>query len=344
MNVTLTPDGVLVDTACSSATEFGVLWPLLVFDGQSVMNTTVSGLVAATAFPPISGSPVVVQADRAAASGSVEIAYDQDNYRGPRFATFGPDGGTLEWVRINGGDGGAAAIGFRYALGGDAARSAQLKINSVAQPNPIFLSTGDWASRHQLYLPVILAPGGENTIRLEFSGPVCPNIDDIRVFPVVSATPEPDQQNFIAIKNTHEVDATDAIVRGGGYGDLQPVRVTDSKRGPIETFVYPRSAGDPSAEMVRASFVRDGQNFASVLGRVNRTQYIGRTSAGGEGRAIDLDGDGIDEVTFDKSCSFILQLCNGRVVSVEADRPVAAIITGRHVDLAPFTPTPVGTK
>jgi hypothetical protein len=112
----------------------------------------------------------------------------------------------------------------------------------------------------------------------------------------------------------------------------------------VETFVYPRSAGDPTGENVLASFVRDGDDFASLLGRVQGKLYIGRTSAGGEGHAIDLDNDGIDDVTFDVTCSFILQLSDGRVTAVEADRSVRANIAGRQLELTPFTPMTIGSN
>src|SRR5262249_6961577 len=129
-----------------------------------------------------------------------------------------------------------------------------------------------------------------------------------------------------------------------GYGDLRPIRVTDAGGSRVETFVYPRGAGDPSGESVRASFVRAGQDFASLLGRVKGHLYVGRTSAGGEGDAIDLDNDGTDDVTFDRTCAFILQLSDGRVTAVEADRPVGANLAGRRLELAAFTPVAIGRE
>jgi hypothetical protein len=156
-------------------------------------------------------------------------------------------------------------------------------------------------------------------------------------YPVTAATPDPDQQSFIALKSTHHLDASSPAVRGG-YGDLCPVRVTDSADGPIETFVYPRSAGEPSGESVRASFVRDGKDFSSVLGRVRGTLYVGRTSAGGDGDGIDLKNDGKKDVVFDKKCNFILQLKNGGVQGIETDRRVTATLGTRKLELAPYTP------
>ena len=43
-------------------------------------------------------------------------------------------------------------------------------------------------------------------------------------------------------------------------------------------------------------------------------------------------------MTFDQNCAFIVQLQNGRVTAIEADRPVKAIIAGEEINLAAFTP------
>lgn len=320
MHVTLTPDGALVDTARTSGTEpFGVLWPLFEFDGRTVLNRNVAVSIASTAYPRAAGAAKVLPAKAATATG-----------------------GALEWSGVDGGDGGATTIGFRYALGVDKSsmRRAKLFVNGVAQPDLVFLSTvaeNDW---HPLYVPVTLARGAKNVIRIESAegqageGAI---VDELRVHPAVASAPEPDQQNFIALHATHQLDASSPAVRGG-YGDFRPIRVTDSRGGAVETFVYPRNAGDPEAESVRASFVRNGPDFSSVLGRVKGTLYVGRTAAGGEGKGIDLDNDGKDDVTFDQTCTFVLQLREGRAIAVEADRAVKAVIAGKEFQLAPFTP------
>ena len=270
------------------------------------------------------------------------IASNQPGYNGTGFARFPTRGAALEWSGLDGGDGGATAIGFRYALGLDkkATKRAKLTINGVVQPDLVFLSTGDWKFWHQLYVPVTLARGTNNSVRIESEDEGGEIMDELRVHPAVPSAPEPDQENFIALKSTHLLDASSPAVRTG-YGDLCPVRVTDSKGGRVETFVYPRSAGDPDAESVRASFVRKGQDFSSVLGRVKGTLYVGRTSAGGVGNGIDLDNAGKNDVTFDQTCAFILQLKNGRPIAMEADRSVTATIRGKQLKLAPFTPEPV---
>jgi hypothetical protein len=77
---------------------------------------------------------------------------------------------------------------------------------------------------------------------------------------------------------------------------------------------------------VQASFVSKSNGFATALGRVEGNLYVGSTSAGGEGDALDLDGDGKPDVQFDKVCKFVLQLDHGRVIAVEADRAVSVTI------------------
>jgi len=65
---------------------------------------------------------------------------------------------------------------------------------------------------------------------------------------------------------------------------------------------------------------------------------VGRTSAGGEGGAIDCDGDGHADATFDPPCRFILQLREGKIVTVEADRKTTAQIAGRSISLEAYVP------
>ncbi|MFZ0783893.1 MAG: hypothetical protein WAM86_22300, partial [Candidatus Sulfotelmatobacter sp.] len=197
--------------------------------------------------------------------------------------------------------------------------------------------TATWKFWHQLNVPVTLARGKTNTVRVECVDEGGEIVDELRIYPAVPSAAEPDQENFIALKATHRLDASRPAVRGG-YGDFRPLRVTDSQDGAVETFVYPRSVGDPDAESVRASFVRKGQDFSSVLGRVRGTFYVGRTSAGGVGDGIDLNNDGKKDVVFAQPCAFILQLQSGRVTVVETDRRTTATIGSRRLELVPYMP------
>ncbi len=148
-----------------------------------------------------------------------------------------------------------------------------------------------------------------------------------------------DQQNFIALHSSPTITATDST-RRSSYGDLRPVRMisgTDSNF----TFIYPRSAEDPSADSVRQSFTKSGDDFNSILGSVKGNIYIGRTSAGGIGANIDLDNDSIAEATFDTTTGFLMQLRVGEITKIETDRPVRAVIYGQPVVLEPYTPVDI---
>jgi hypothetical protein len=343
MHLTLTPDGALVDTARTSGTNaFGVVWPLFEFDGRNVLNTRVGNLIASTAYSRTDGAADVVQAEKASASGGADVASDQAGYDGEGFVRLPANGAAIEWNGLDGGDGGATSIGFRCALGleRNATRRAKLIVNGVPQADLVFLSTGEWKFWHELYAPVKLHRGTHNSIRIEADGDGGEIIDELRVYRALATGTEPDQENFVALKASHKLDASSDAVRGG-YGDFRPVQVTDSNGGTVETFIYPRSAGDPDAEKVRSSFVRRGQDFSSALGRVNGTLYVGRTSAGGEGRGIDLDNDGKDDVSFNANCAFIVQLKDGRPTMIEADRAVTATIRTKELKLEPFLPVPV---
>jgi hypothetical protein len=145
-----------------------------------------------------------------------------------------------------------------------------------------------------------------------------------------------DEQNFIALHQHPELMREETALRST-YGDLRPVRVIvpDAEN---RTFVYPRSAGDPAGEAVRTSFSTGQNGFQSVLGRVEGDVYIGRTSAGGIGRGIDLDADGKRDVEFDRSCGFLLQIRNGKVTAAETDSAVSGTIQGRRVTFQAHTP------
>jgi hypothetical protein len=340
--ITLTPDGALIDTARTTGAEpFGVIWPLFAFDGRTRLETEVAASVATTAYPEVRADvSATLPAESAAVAGGTVIEANHAGYRGSGFANLPPDGGTLTWTGVDGGPGGRALLDLRFAYGAGnsstATRTVTLTVNGVATPLT-FHTTGAFSDWHHLEVPVSLAPGAANTIRLASTGQDSANIDELRIRLPVTTPAGRDQQTFLALRGTHALDATAARVRTA-YGEVLPVRVTDPDGGAVETFVYPRSPGDPSAETVRASFERDGAGFTSALGRVRGDLYVGRSSAGGRGDAIDLDADGAPDVTFDTACDFVLQLAYGVVTAIEADRAVVARVAGRTLHLAPYTP------
>jgi hypothetical protein len=150
-----------------------------------------------------------------------------------------------------------------------------------------------------------------------------------------------DEQCFLAVgvgEQRGQLDATEESVQGT-YGWLKPVRATCGPRADkaVVTFVYPRNATDPAADVVRSEFRLSDDGFTcNPLARIRGNTYVGRTSAGGEGNAIDLDGDGKDDATFDAPCKFVLQLREGKIVAAEADRKVIATIAGKQITLERF--------
>jgi hypothetical protein len=147
-----------------------------------------------------------------------------------------------------------------------------------------------------------------------------------------------DRQNFVAIGSEPSV-IPEAPLRST-YGDLRPLRVV-TKDEVNRAFVYPSGAGDPAPDLVRKSFIVTANGFRSALGRVSGTIYVGRTSAGGVGKELDLDGDGKPDATFSQECGFLLQLDRGRVTAVETDRAVNAEIQGRRFAFRAHVPVNV---
>jgi hypothetical protein len=144
-----------------------------------------------------------------------------------------------------------------------------------------------------------------------------------------------DRQNFIAVDASAKLTETPGPIRGA-YGDLEALRL---ESGPVaRTFIYPQGRNDPDAKAILASFRHSGSGFRSLVGKVDGTLYIGRFAAGGFGKAIDLDGDGRDDLVFDAPCGFIVQLDHGRAAALETDRPSTAWLRGTKLLLEAYKP------
>ncbi|HET8550519.1 MAG TPA: hypothetical protein VFL57_21055 [Bryobacteraceae bacterium] len=162
---------------------------------------------------------------------------------------------------------------------------------------------------------------------------------DITFRPTAAATkysPGPDQQVFLAVAGSYRVQPDERSLRST-YGDLRPVRVVAAGAS-NHTFVYPRSDGEPSVEAVAADFAVRPRGYTSRLARVEGSLYIGRTSAGGYGGSLDLDGDGAADVSFSADCAFVLQLRDRRITAMETDREVIATARGRQYPMRPYRP------
>ena len=146
----------------------------------------------------------------------------------------------------------------------------------------------------------------------------------------------PDRQNFISVGSAAPEMTEEPLLRST-FGDLRPLRIMtgeDTNR----TFVYPSSTGDPTAGSVRGSLQLTTDGFRSVLGRVYGTLYVGRTSAGGVGSEIDLDGDGKPDARFSRPCGFVMQVRATEVIAIETDRSVTAEVQGHRMVLKAHSP------
>lgn len=144
-----------------------------------------------------------------------------------------------------------------------------------------------------------------------------------------------DEQNFIVISRNPTFTKGESV--RSTYGWLQPVRVT-TEENTIHTLVYPRNAEEPHATSVSESFQLTSSGFTSNLGHVDGTIYVGRTSAGGVGQGVDLNHDGNNEVTFEKTCGFIVQLDGTNITAVETDRDVIGHIQGKEISFQAYMP------
>jgi len=151
-----------------------------------------------------------------------------------------------------------------------------------------------------------------------------------------------DEQCFFSLSPGTIVTDDQARVQST-YGWLLPVRAPASS-GTNQTFIYPRGEGDPPADQLRASLRVTEDGFESAIGSVHGTLYVGRTSAGGEGRSIDCDGDGKPDAIFADLCRFVLQLRRGKIVAAETDRKTTAQIAGKQIALEAYAPVTIGSE
>jgi hypothetical protein len=145
-----------------------------------------------------------------------------------------------------------------------------------------------------------------------------------------------DEQCFISLNEDAVIDSSGTRIRST-YGWLLPVRIdTDLRENHV--LIYPRDSDDPDAQALRESFRLDASGFTSLLTTVSGDLFIGRNAAGGHGDAIDLNGDGIEDVTFSEKCGFVLQLDEARVTKAECDRTVRMQYGGVSYQMNPYFP------
>ncbi|MBD3630870.1 hypothetical protein [Cyclobacterium sp.] len=145
-----------------------------------------------------------------------------------------------------------------------------------------------------------------------------------------------DRQYFISLNKEAQIHSDAEAIRST-YGWLTPVRF-ESKEPSVDLMVYPKSPENPDASDLLASFSWTEDGFSTAMAEVGEKSYIGLTAAGGEGKEMDLNGDGLVDVSFNNSCQFVLQLENNKVIRAEADREVILNYQGEEYHLPASQP------
>ena len=125
--------------------------------------------------------PTIYQAEDGT-YGPHEWAFESSNsgYEGTGYINSDSNGSFIELSNIDGGSGGAAILGFRYALGASSTRNGRLIINGIEQ-SISFDTSNNWTTWITLEIPTILLAGETNVIRLETTGEDLANIDSLSV-------------------------------------------------------------------------------------------------------------------------------------------------------------------
>ncbi|MDB5325914.1 MAG: hypothetical protein JWM57_1483, partial [Phycisphaerales bacterium] len=146
-----------------------------------------------------------------------------------------------------------------------------------------------------------------------------------------------DSLNYMVVDTGARI-SDPGITIAGATGDYDPLVATRAGRTTMSVFIYTKKASDPAAVSIQKSLLISKNNYTSALGRVVGTTYIGASGmAGGYGSAVDLDGDGIADVTFSKPVEWVMSLRKGVPRYVEADDLVTYHHAGLSYGLSPLT-------
>jgi len=147
-----------------------------------------------------------------------------------------------------------------------------------------------------------------------------------------------DSLNYILLDSRSTLIDLGYVVHGA-TGDLAPLLARRRGATGMSVFIYPRTASDPTADVVQQTLRRRGMTTTtSALASVIGTTYTGRYSAGGFGQKVDVNRDGVVDLVFGEATSYTVQLDSlGRATSVQT--AVATTVTtaaGRSLQTLPF--------
>ncbi|WP_086929355.1 pectate lyase [Agarilytica rhodophyticola] len=120
-----------------------------------------------------------IAAEEADNRKNVDIDNDHSGYTGNGFVNFS-DRSFIEFLNVEGGEGGTSTISLRWALGKDKSRKGKLIVNGKST-NIKVSPTGDWTTWRMQDFQVQLKPGKTNTLRIEATGNDLGNLDSILV-------------------------------------------------------------------------------------------------------------------------------------------------------------------
>ncbi|MGN6507442.1 MAG: hypothetical protein ACTHM6_17945 [Tepidisphaeraceae bacterium] len=126
----------------------------------------------------------------------------------------------------------------------------------------------------------------------------------------------------------------------GATGNYVPVLAKNLNSSSMSIFIYPAKSGEPTAAALASTMKVRGYNFANSLGFTTSSSYVGSSIAGGYGAGIDLNGDGKDDLYFDRPVDWVMHLQNGYVTSVETNSRAVLAIGKRTYKVNPFTVRP----
>ena len=145
-----------------------------------------------TTEPPVL-SEGVLQAEDNTGRIDVSTATSFQGYTGSGYIDFGESGSYIEWSNVDGGAGGPAQVGIRYANGSAVNRPIDVLVNGgvVATLNLPPVEVGNWSQWTTVTLDVDLDPLA-NTIRLRASTSAGgPNVDYIEITELGSSSNTP---------------------------------------------------------------------------------------------------------------------------------------------------------
>jgi len=173
---TITPTALVFTVAAPPTLDLGCI------TSTNQVPPAVPSLLKAEA--PIAFCPVTsmffFEAEDATVRSGVNNASVHAGFTGTGYADFGGSGTFVEFTVPGGATGGPANITFRYAVGSNGPRSADVVVNGTTQGVAVFaLTPGGWTDWTDETVAVTLSPG-PNTIRIVAQGNG-PNLDSLAI-------------------------------------------------------------------------------------------------------------------------------------------------------------------